>query len=286
MFRLGCAVWAHKGWAGRLYPEDAPARDLLRLYGGKLTCVEGNTTFYASPSPEVVEKWSEAVPDDFRFCPKLPRAVTHEGAIAPQSASAWEFAELMGLLGDRLGPMFAQLPPSYSPRRLADLTTFLDAWPHGRFPLALEVRNPEWFDAPYSRRLHRLLASLNVGKVLLDTRPLYDGPDDGRIEAERKKPELPLMPVVTANFAFVRYIGHPDLDRNEIYLEEWAARVESWLEQEIDVYFFCHCPDEDYSVDIARRLHGLLLERGLRIPAIDWSLPGSEGVSEKQLALF
>lgn len=283
MFRLGCAVWAHKGWVGRLFPETAQPRDYLRLYGEKLACVEGNTTFYATPGPETVEGWAESVPPEFQFCPKLPRAITHEGPIAPHTAPAWEFAELMGLLGERLGPIFAQLPPSYSPRRLSDLTTFLDAWPHGRYPLALEVRNPEWFEAPYSRRLHRLLASLNVGKVLLDTRPIYEGPESPELAEERKKPELPLLPVVTAHFAFVRYIGHPELERNERYLEEWAARVESWLDQEIEVYFFCHCPNEDMSVDIARRLHALLLERGASVPSIDWEV---EAVDRSQLALF
>ncbi|WP_171923235.1 DUF72 domain-containing protein, partial [Escherichia coli] len=37
-----------------------------------VNCVEGNTTLYALPKPEVVLRWREQTTDDFRFCFKFP----------------------------------------------------------------------------------------------------------------------------------------------------------------------------------------------------------------------
>jgi uncharacterized protein YecE (DUF72 family) len=284
MLRLGCAVWSHKGWVGQLFPEGTPSRLYLDLYSRTLHAVEGNTTFYATPDPETLQRWAEATPEGFHFCPKLPKVYSHEGPLLDTLPGALDFGRLMQQhLGSRLGPIFLQLPPAYSPRRLLDLTAFLQGWPHTELPLAVEVRNPEWFADPYQRRLGRLLASLNAGRVLLDTRPIYQCPDDPQLAAERRKPELPLQPVVTACFTFVRYIGHPDLPRNEPWLDEWAARVDAWLEQGIDVYFFAHCPDEDHSITIARRFDELMRRRRSDLPPIAWDLPA---VKPPQLTLF
>ena len=45
--------------------------------------MEGNTTFYATPTPEIVERWRDQVPETFRFCFKLPKTVTHDRRANP-----------------------------------------------------------------------------------------------------------------------------------------------------------------------------------------------------------
>ena len=110
-FRIGCAVWTYKDWVGDFYPKGSRATHFLRLYRERLTCVEGNTTFYSIPSPEMVKRWADNTPEDFHFCPKLPRTITHGAALMPQLANALDFLQLMQGLGPRLGPIFAQLPP-------------------------------------------------------------------------------------------------------------------------------------------------------------------------------
>ncbi|NEQ55712.1 MAG: DUF72 domain-containing protein, partial [Leptolyngbya sp. SIO3F4] len=57
-FRIGCAVWAYKDWLGDFYPTGSRTSDFLWLYGQRMTCVEGNTTFYSIPSPEIVQRWA------------------------------------------------------------------------------------------------------------------------------------------------------------------------------------------------------------------------------------
>ncbi|MBT9314099.1 DUF72 domain-containing protein [Leptothoe spongobia] len=285
-FRIGCAVWAYKEWLGDFYPQGSRATDFLRLYGQRMTCVEGNTTFYSIPSLEIVQRWSENTPDTFRFCPKLPRMVTHEGALMPQLPQALDFLKLMQRLGPSLGPIFAQLPPRYSPASFADLEKFVAGWPHESSPLALEVRHLDWFKPPYADRLDALLTNFGVGRVLLDTRPIFiwsNPAEDPQLRSERKKPRVPLLPMATTNFVLVRYISHPELDRNRDFLAGWVDRVGEWLAQGVSVYFFVHCPTEAKSPTIARYFQEQLEKAGINVPPLPWSLIEAP---PQQLGLF
>src|SRR5512136_47317 len=120
-FFIGSAGWAHQGWAGNFFPKGTKQADFLREYARRLTTVEGNTTFYATPSIETVRRWAEETPATFRFCPKLPRNVSHAGQLMPHLGEAYRFIELTRNLGTRLGPLFLQLPPRYSSKLLNDL---------------------------------------------------------------------------------------------------------------------------------------------------------------------
>ncbi|MBW4535938.1 MAG: DUF72 domain-containing protein [Pleurocapsa minor HA4230-MV1] len=87
-FYLGCAVWSYKDWVGNLYPPKSQPRDFLNLYSRRFTTVEGNTTFYAIPSAQTIEKWVEQTPPGFKFCPKLHRQITHQGLLTPRISEA------------------------------------------------------------------------------------------------------------------------------------------------------------------------------------------------------
>src|SRR4030095_13270888 len=122
---IGCPIWSFKGWVGNFYPESTKSGDFLREYARRLTAIEGNTTFYAVPAPKTVESWVEQHPETFRFCPKIPKAISHEGKLTDNIERAHEFVNALLPLGPRLGPMFLQLPPKYSPRLIADLAPLL-----------------------------------------------------------------------------------------------------------------------------------------------------------------
>jgi uncharacterized protein YecE (DUF72 family) len=282
-FFLGCAVWSFKGWVGELFPTGSRPTDFLRLYGQRLTAVEGNTTFYAVPDKKTIARWVEETPPGFKFCPKLPRDVTHQQSLQPSITGALHFLELMQGLGDRLGPIFAQLPPYYGPQQFGDLLTFLRAWPRNEAPLALEVRHPDWFKESHAASLTEALTQLGVGRVLLDTRPIYDGPDDPQVGSERRKPKLPLQRTVTAPFSLVRFISHPNREFNRSYLEEWVSNVTQWLQQGTQVYFFIHCPIEEHSPGTARLFQQLLEQHHVTVPPLPWN-----GIKAKptQLSLF
>ncbi len=269
-FRIGCAIWAYKGWVGDLFPPESRSSDFLRLYGDRFTTVEGNTTFYSVPDAETVRRWATETPDGFQFCLKLPKSLTHAGNLEPHLSDTLHFIEHMSSLGSRLGPLFAQLPPSYSPSHFGDLETFLAALPCDRAEFALEVRHLDWFKEPHSTRLNDLLEELGIGRVLLDTRPIYDVPDDPQLHSERRKPRLPLHLSVTSSFSLIRYISHPDLETNQRFMQEWEAHVGEWLQEGIRIYFFVHCPVEERSPTNARYFQHLLEQQGISVPPLPW----------------
>ena len=279
-FLIGCAVWAYKGWVGEFYPPGTRTNEYLSLYNRRFTTVEGNTTFYAVPNPETVTRWVQQTPPNFEFCLKLPRDITHQKLLTPNIPQALAFLDRMRPLGNRLGAIFAQLPPSYSPTLLDDLQTFLEAWPHHDVPLALEVRHQQWFTEPHSSNLTELLTNLEVGRVLLDTRPVYSGEDDPQLTSERRKPQLPVQFSVTTNFTLIRFISHPRLSMNEEFMKEWVNYIQQWLNKGIKVYLFIHCPIEDVSPQNARYFQQLLTENGVEIPPLPWdSLSNSNQLS-------
>jgi uncharacterized protein YecE (DUF72 family) len=271
-FFIGCAVWAYKDWVGDLFPPASKQADFLRLYSRRLTTVEGNTTFYATPKPEVVQRWLADTPPEFRFCFKLPREVSHSGPLVPQVALAADFVARLAPLGERLGPFFLQLPPAYGPANRADLERFLAAWP-AEYPLAVEVRHPAWYAPPDEPRLMELLDRQLVGRVVMDVRPIKLGAaagEDMLLDRSReRKPDVPMRPLRSANLALVRYIGNPQPDLNDPLLDEWAARLAEWLREGTQVYCFMHCPDDALSPALCRALYHRL-EKLVPLPPLPW----------------
>jgi len=276
-FYIGCPIWSFKGWAGNFYPQRTKPGDFLREYTRRLTTVEGNTTFYAIPPKNTIESWVAEMPEGFHFCPKLPQAISHKGTLAQHIEDALSFIDIMSQLGLRLGPMFLQLPPRYSPNLLADLEAFLAVWPRD-VRLAVEVRHLDWFDAPNHEQLNDLLAQHDMARVVIDTRPIRNLKGDAilrgsayesLLEARERKPDVPVIPERTAEFVFIRYIGHPQLAYNITFLDEWAEYLTSQLREGADAYVFCHSPDNMIAPDLCRALHQRVAEQ-ITIPPLPW----------------
>jgi uncharacterized protein YecE (DUF72 family) len=289
-FYIGCPIWSWKGWVGNFYPEGTKPGDFLHEYARRLTTVEGNTTFYAVPAQKTLEAWAEEMPTTFRFCPKVPKAISHEGKLMENVERAQEFIDLMRQLGLRLGPMFLQLPPRYSPKLLRDLEGFLAQWPRD-VRLAVEVRHLDWFDAPHDDSLNRLLTSHNMARVTIDTRPIRDlsGEDilagsvyQSLLEARERKPDIPVVPQRTADFVFVRYIGHPEVEVNEPYLAEWGDYLISQLRDGADVYMFCHSPNNFAAPWLCRRVYSQV-EKQVDLPPLPWNQLADEDYEQGQL---
>jgi uncharacterized protein YecE (DUF72 family) len=285
-FYLGCAVWSYKGWVGNFYPPKTNTKDFLQLYCEQFSTVEGNTTFYAVPAQKTLDKWCHEMPSGFKFCPKFPRTITHQGLLESALPEAVKFLSTMTQLGDRLGVIFAQLPPNYHPGYLEDLQKFLTSCQQATtqpISLAVEVRHRDWFKEPYSHQLNQLLTELKVGRVLLDTRPIYNAPDHPQSNSNRPKPLLPLQPVVTADFSLVRLISHPEAQYNQTYLEVWVKQVKAWIVAGKTVYFFVHCPQEERSPKTAHYFQNLMAQQGV---VAESAKLNPEIPQDRQLKLF
>ena len=107
--RIGTAGWslpkAHRSGFG------AGASNLAR-YATRLNAVEINSSFYRPHRAATYARWADTVPEDFRFAVKIPKAITHAQRLADADALLAQFLSEAGALGDKLGPLLVQLPPS------------------------------------------------------------------------------------------------------------------------------------------------------------------------------
>lgn len=256
---LGCPQWQHPAWNKRLPLGQSP----LERYSKVFNCVEGNTTFYATPSPEQCRQWRLQVPDDFRFLLKFPRTITHDRLLSGVDAGMRDFLEVVAPLEDVSGPFLLQLPAAFGPEHLNNLWRFVDALP-APLKCTVEVRNSAFFSKGEAERtLNRGLRERNVARVCLDSRALFAAIPDNEvtIDAQRKKPRVPVHLLPSDATPVIRYIGHPDIEANRRYLAPWVERVAFWIEQGHQPYFFLHMPDIGDALSLTELWTELLSER-------------------------
>lgn len=205
VLRIGTSGFDYRDWRGAFYPRFIKAGDRLAFYAEQFATVELNVTFYRMPAADAFRGWRDAVPDDFRFAVKASRYLTHILRLTEPERSVDYLMERACLLGDRLGVVLLQLPPTLElePERL-DRT--LRAF-GGRVPVAVEPRHRSWFvDETWE-----VLRSHGAASVL----------------ADRRGPITPL--VTTAPWTYLRmHVGRaaPRPCYGDRALRSWVERLE------------------------------------------------------------
>ncbi|MDG9926334.1 MULTISPECIES: DUF72 domain-containing protein [unclassified Pseudomonas] len=275
---LGCPSWNEPAWRGSFYPADLRPADTLSHYAATFNAVEGNTTFYARPAAQTVQRWAEQMPGHFRFCAKLPRDISHNGDLRDHFAATVDFLQLLAPLGERVAPLWLQLPASFGPSRLGELLAWLDEF-SGR-AIAVELRHPAFFAREEDERLlNRSLQERGVERICLDSRALFACTlrDAAVLHAQSKKPRLPPRPTAFSASPQLRFIGGPDLEANQAFLEPWLDKVAAWIEQGLTPHVFLHTPDNHLAAAQALRFHALL---GERLPGLPELAPAEPEVEQ------
>ncbi len=309
-FHVGISGWRYPPWRGVFYPPGLPQRRELEYASRALASVEVNGSFYALQRASSYQQWRGQTPAGFVFPVKGPRFITHMKKLAGVEVPlANFFASGVLALGDQLGPVLWQLPPTmgFDPERLAaffgllprttcgaaQLATHHDHRLDGRAvtttdadrPLrhALEVRHPSFETAEFVQ----LLRDNDIALVCADTAGRW-----------------PLLDDVTSDFVYARLHGDQELyvsGYGDTALDRWAARVRTWqqggtptdgrtlgrpasvLEREVFVYFDndakVHAPFD--AIAFARRLgveplirSASELQPPVRAPRPDRAVPG------------
>jgi uncharacterized protein YecE (DUF72 family) len=250
-------MWTHKSWQGRLLAHPLAANERLRAYSGWCDAVEGNTTFYATPTRQTVASWAEQTGPDFRFVMKLPRVVTHERRLADADEALRAFLDAIEPLGPRAHALWVQLPGSFAPADLPVLDRFLRRLPTS-YAYAVEVRHPAFFDDPRSTGLlEGVLAAVDAEWIPFDTTAFFAAAptSDAERDAWTKKPRLPLRTRALTDRPIVRYLGRDDDERTVEGWRRWIDVVAGWLREGRSPTMFIHTPDNAEAPVLARRFH-------------------------------
>jgi uncharacterized protein YecE (DUF72 family) len=155
---VGTSGWQYKDWRGVLYPPDCPTRLWLEEYARRFATVEVNNAFYRLPSRETFETWRSRTPPDFVVAVKASRYLTHIKRLRDPEEPVTRLMTHAAGLGDRLGPVLLQLPPTL--RVDPDLLdACLACFPTGT-RVAVEPRHESWWTEEARKVLESRGASL------------------------------------------------------------------------------------------------------------------------------
>jgi uncharacterized protein YecE (DUF72 family) len=157
---VGCSGWVYKHWRGILYPDGLPQKRWFERYAEEFDTVEINNSFYRLPKCETFEKWQKQAPPGFCYAVKANRYLTQAKKLKECEEPMERMMSAVRCLGDRLGPMLYQLPPSMK-INLERLESFLRILPPG-VTSVFEFRNKDWYRADTYDLLDRYGASFCV----------------------------------------------------------------------------------------------------------------------------
>ncbi|WP_370423529.1 DUF72 domain-containing protein [Streptomyces sp. QH1-20] len=215
---VGTSGWQYKDWRGGLYAAELPQRLWLEEYAQRFATVENNNAFYRLPTPETFAAWRDRTPEGFVMAVKASRYLTHIKRLRDPEEPVARLMRHAAGLGDRLGPVLLQLPPTLQ----ADpgtLDATLACFPAGT-RVAVEPRHASWWTDEVRAVLeHRGAALCWADNDSRPVTPLWRTADWGyvRFHCGRAEP-------------WPRYGRHA--------LTSWVRRVtESWPDR-ADVYCY------------------------------------------------
>jgi uncharacterized protein YecE (DUF72 family) len=219
--RIGCAKWNKTDLKG-FYPKGT--KDELTYYATQFNSIELNATFYGMPSAEQVLTWNEKTPADFRFYPKITNTVSHFRRLQNITDVVTQFATNVLNFDAKLGMVFLQLHDNFKPKDDDRLEQFIKDWPR-EIPLAVELRNNEWFaDEEVFTRTMDLFEKYSITNIIVDTA--------GRRDLLHMR--------LTTPVAFIRYVG-ANAESDYTRLDDWLERIKEWKAAGLEkLYFFVH----------------------------------------------
>jgi uncharacterized protein YecE (DUF72 family) len=205
MIWVGTSGYNYPEWKGSFYPANLPAAKMLPFYAERFSTVEINYTFYRMPTAQLVGGWASAT-----------------------------FCRVAGTLGDKLGALLFQLPPS-AKKDVPLLEAFLAELPP-RVSAAFEFRHRSWLDDEVFTRL----AARNLALCVADS----------------EKMSTPVR--VTADYAYFRL-------RDEGYtphdIGQWADKIARETASCRDVFVYFKHEEEGKGPQLARLLMDALAAR-------------------------
>jgi len=253
---VGTSGWQYKDWRESFYPKGVPQRRWLEHYADRFATVEVNNAFYRLPERRVFEQWALRTPADYVITVKASRFLTHMKRLIEPQEPVQRLMERVAGLGDKLGAVLVQLPPTMKaePGRLDET---LEHFPKGT-RVAVEPRHESWWN-------------LDVEAVLRDRGAAL-------VWADRwSRPITPLWR--TTDWGYLRlhmgggYPHEPSIwPYDDAVLREWAQRIADTFSDDEDVYVYTNNDPEAAALRDAVTLGRILTEMGrtvTRLPTME-----------------
>ncbi|NWL23287.1 DUF72 domain-containing protein [Pseudomonas umsongensis] len=140
----GCAGWS----LGREHSAAFTAEGThLQRYAARLNCAEINSSFYRPHRQQTYQRWAASVPVGFRFSVKVSKLISHVQRLQACDQALDEFVLQCSGLGDRLGCLLVQLPPSLAFDESIAEAFFISLRRCFPGPVVLEPRHESWTGA-------------------------------------------------------------------------------------------------------------------------------------------
>jgi len=162
---IGCAGWSVPSEYRAQFPQ---AGTHLERYAARFPAAEINSSFYRSHQLKTYARWAASVPEHFRFAVKLPRQITHQQRLLDAGPALDQFAGEVSELGEKLGPVLVQLPPSLGFETTIAQDFFAVMREYLTGPVACEPRHQSWFKPEPDR----VLQEFQVARVAADPAPV------------------------------------------------------------------------------------------------------------------
>jgi uncharacterized protein YecE (DUF72 family) len=163
---VGTSGWQYRDWRGLLYPPGLAQRRWLEHYASQYATVENNGAFYRLPAADTFASWRSRTPEGFVMAVKASRYLTHIRRLRDPAEPVGRLLQAVAGLGDRLGPVLLQLPPSLRADAdaldgcLREFARFSGPGPGRRVRVAVEFRHESWWGEEIRDLLTRHRAAL------------------------------------------------------------------------------------------------------------------------------
>lgn len=168
---VGIAGWSIPRHQSDLFPG---AESHLERLSRQLNAAEINSSFYRPHQPKTYARWAESTPEHFRFSVKAPRSVTHEKCLTDPDLIASFLGEVQHL-GEKLGPLLFQLPPSLGLNMTTATIFFAKLRRRWSGAVVCEPRHHSWF----TPQAEAMLAEHQISRVAADPQVVTEAGSPG-----------------------------------------------------------------------------------------------------------
>lgn len=210
-YHIGTSGWSYSHWKESFYPKELKPKEYLSFLSKTFDVIEINTSFYKLPTVATIANWLNAVPENFKFCPKISRQLTQYQKLNEPEESLKAFFEIFEPLHSHLGPVLVQLPPSLKFEAVKTEHFFkIITTKYKSYDFVLEVRNKSWFE----KESLEMLKEYKIGLVI------------------SQSDRYPYLEAYTAKNVYYRFHGPKQMytsDYSDAMLREYAMKFKALI---------------------------------------------------------